>query len=246
MPAGKYYKKKSNKPTKKKYRKKISAARQPFVEQKRRSSTGTITLNDTSTTLVPDSFEFTEQGDTAHTISGRWIYSKWINMNVLYDFTDVETDTIPQSYRVIQGWCKSNLNPTPILAGAGVLDPAALGSHVKGILDLAYQTPLDFGDKKRIQIIKDYTLMSTPLLLLEGASGHKVFRKNVTANYKWNIQRKIRYNHQTFGTPGVPYMQCNMGNWIPFIHFIRNPTGATASATYPKMHQKSIHYFTDS
>jgi hypothetical protein len=249
MPARKNYKKKPR-PTRKNQRKKQAIMRMPFVEQKRRESTGYFNLNSTATTWIPDAFEFTEQGDTAATISGRWLYSKWLTVNALFDFTGNTTDTVPLSYRVMHGWCKVNLNPNPTEASPGPinLDPVALTTHVGAILNAAYEKPLAFGDMRRIKLLSNQYINSNPRILEKDVAGSfvpQVFRANQIKKYKWTIQRKIRYNHMTFGDPETPYMQCNSGNWVPFIHFIKNPTGATPSAAFPKFSHNSIHYFTD-
>jgi hypothetical protein len=176
------------------------------------------------------------------------LYSKWLTVNALFDFNANTTDTVPLSYRVIHGWCKVNLNPNPLTSGPIELDPAALTTHVAAILNGAYEKPLAFGDQRRIKILSNKYINSNPKILekeVAGAFTPTVFRANQIRKYKWTIQRKIRYNHMTFGDPETPYMQCNSGNWVPFIHFIKNPTGVTPSAAYPKFTHNSIHYFTD-
>lgn len=252
MPAGKKYRyrpRRKAKPTRKKARASQAITRMPFVEQKRREGNGYFNLAANSVTWIPDVFEFMEQGDTASTMSGRWLYSKWVNVNMLFDFSGETTDTVPLSYRVIHGWCKVNLNPMPTTSGPIVLDPLQLQYHVAAILNGAYEKPLAFGDKRRIKILSNRYVNSNPRILEKDVAGSftpTVFRANQVRKFKWTVQRKIRYNHMTHGDPAVPYMQCNSGNWVPFLHFIKNPTGATPSAAYPKMVFNSIHYFTDS
>ena len=250
MPAGKKYRyKRKPRVTRKPQRKKQAVARMPFVEQKRREGNGYFNLNTTSQTWIPDVFEFMEQGDTAATMSGRWLYSKWLNVNMLMDFSSNTTDTVPLSYRIMHGWCKVNLNPMPLTTGPILLDPQALQAHVAAILNGAYEKPLAIGDARRLKILSNRYMNSNPRILEKDTAGTftpTVFRSNQIRKFKWTIQRKIRYNHCEYGSPPVPFMQCNSGNWVPFIHFIKNPTGATPSAAYPKCTFNSIHYFTDS
>ena len=111
MPAKRNYRKK--RPTRKYQRKKIAAARAPFVEVKQKESEGQYSLAAANTTHIPDAFEFMTQGDTSNQMSGRWIFSKWLKQKMLISFTDNNTDHLPITYKMIQGWCKINLNPLP-------------------------------------------------------------------------------------------------------------------------------------
>lgn len=250
----KNYKKKKSKITKKYQRKKMADKRMPFVEQKYKETPNTPagiapTMNLVGQQLlnVPDTFEFMEQGDSSSQISGRWIYSKWLTSKLLIDYTPCTNVPAPLTFILLQGWVKINLNPElPATNTAiGPLPKTSLQSHISKVLASAYEDPLGTGDARRIQIIKKQVLYSRPVTVV-GPDGHsQVHRSNKLIDLKWNVQRKIRYNH-CFEAGPVPYMQCNTGNWVPFICFKRAPTDTVSLSAYPKVHFKHRHYFTDS
>lgn len=258
MPYKRRYPKKKAPITKKYQRKKMAVQRMPFVEQKFKETAEvgspkvapTYSLTQDTNTRIPDVFEFMSQGDTSSTISGRWIYSKWLTTKMMIDFTPCVAEHTPMTFILYQGWCKLNLNPELPIGGGPIpsLSQAELQSHVSKVLGAAYEDPLGTGDARRIQIIKKMYIKSSPRTVVHSAH-EEIFRQNQMVNLKWNVQRKIRYNHCTTGppeTPGTSFMQCNTGNWVPFIMFQRSPTDASPLAAYPLIHYKDRHYFTDS
>lgn len=256
MPYKRKYKKK-NPITKKWQRKKQAVARMPFVEQKYKETpeVGTpavspsYSLTQDTNTMVPDVFEFMTQGDKRDEISGRWIYSKWLTTKMLVDFTPCVSEHTPMTFILYQGWCKLNLNPELPVGGGPIPGVAMtdLQSHVSKVVAAAYEDPLGTGDAKRIQIVKKMFIKSSPRTVVHSAH-EEIFRQNRLVNLKWNVQRKIRYNHCNTGADGsgTAFMQCNTGNWVPFVCFQRAPTDTVALAAYPKVHFKHRHYFTDS
>lgn len=251
MPRPRKYNKNSKKPkiTYKNQRRKQAIARMPFVEQKFKETpqTGagvapTYQLANGIVVNVPDVFEFMEQGDTIDKINGRWIYSKWLTAKMMVDYTQCLHEAVPMSFIMLQGWCKSNLNPgTP---STTPLAQTALQQHVANIVANAYEDPLGTGDAKNLVILKKQYLKSAPRTLVDGSANQTIFRSNKSINLKWTISRKIKYNHQVDAGPH-PYMQCNENNWIPFVAWLRAPTDVHSLAAYPKIHYKYRHYFTD-
>lgn len=255
MPKNKRYPRKSKAPITKKFqRRKMAIKRQPFVEQKYKETANVApgvapTFNLASQTVVnvPDTFEFMSQGDSNSQINGRWIYSKWLTTKMLVDYTPCSNEPIPLTYIMLQGWCKLNLNPDlpNTNVAIGPLVKTALQTHVSKVVASAYEDPLGTGDARRLKIIKRVVLKSEPRTLVQPDGHSTVFRSNKIQSLKWDVQRKIRYNH-CFEAGPLPYMQCNTGNWIPFIAFQRAPTDTVALTAYPKIHFKHRHYFTDS
>lgn len=259
MPRPRKYKKKPR-ISKKYQRKKTTIARMPFVEQKVRETSNTaqgvapiMNLSSNVTVMVPDSFEFMSQGDTASSMSGRWLYSKWLTSKLLVDYQPCIQEMSPLTLIMYQGWCKLNLNPTLPTNGGVIpsLSTTALQTHVAQVFAAAYEDPLGTGDARRLKILRKQVLYSSPRTLVQPDGHSEAFRSNKMINLKWDVQRKIRYNHcQTGPAPGVsgngtPFIQCNTGNWVPFIAFRRAPTDTTALAHYPAVHYKHRHYFTD-
>lgn len=250
----KYKNKKNKKITTKKYRAKKAVVRQPFVEQKYKETPNTagglapsFTLNSGFVVQIPDSFEFMEQGDASNQISGRWIYSKWLTTKMILDYTPCLEQPIPMSFIMRTGWCKLNLNPQLPTSNIpiGPLSKTALQDHVAHVLSSAYEDPLGTGDARRLVITQEKFIHSNPKTIVKPDGHSEVFRSNKKLQCKWTVQRKIRYN-KCFETGPVPYMQCNTGNWVPFISFQRAPTDPVVLTAYPKVHYKHRHYFTDS
>lgn len=256
MPKNKRTRRKNNKaPITKKYqRKKMAISRMPFVEQKYKETANvgagiapTFNLGAQLVVNVPDVFEFMSQGDTASTISGRWIYSKWLTTKMLIDYSPCSNIPNPLTFIMLQGWCKLNLNPElpNTNTAIGPLLKTALQSHVSKIVASAYEDPLGTGDSRRLKILSKRILVSKPVTVVAQDGHSQVHRSNKIQQVKWTVQRKIRYNH-CFEAGPLPYMQCNTGNWVPFIAFQRAPTDTAVLAAYPKVHFKHRHYFTDS
>jgi len=250
MPRRKNYAKKKPRITKKPQRKKMTIARQPYVETKFVESEGSYNLNGTGSVHVPDCFEFATQGDRRDQIQGRWIFSKWMTQKMLINFTPCVAEPYPMSYTMIHGWLKINLNPTPDpLAPDGPLSVArtALQGHVSSYLRAAYEDPLAFGDTKRIQVLSRKFIHGNPRIITNDGSGTtENFRPNQFHTLKWSPMRKIRYNHCTDPDDGdSPFMQCNTGNWIPFVYFKATPQNVDPR-NYPEIQYSSRHWFTDS
>ena len=150
MPAGKKYRyKRKPRVTRKPYRKAVAASRQPFVEVKAKETESQYALSNAMVVHIPDAFEFMTQGDASNQISGRWIFSKWLKQKILLDYTDNNTDTLPVTYKMVQGWCKINLNPMPDVTtpqGPLPVEQTALQEHVARYLLAAYEDDLAFGD----------------------------------------------------------------------------------------------------
>lgn len=255
MPARKGYRKRPRKqpPVKRKYqRKKVAKTRQAFVEQKYKETPEVanvapfFNLTNDGICVVPDVFEFMSQGDARDQMSGRWIYSKWLTSKMMIDFTPCVAETVPMTFVLYAGWCKLNLNPELPHGGGPIihLPKLSLQQHVAKVLAAAYEDPLGTGDARRIQLIRKQFIKSSPRAIV-GGSTTETFRQNKMINLKWNVQRKIRYNHCT-DTDDSTYMQCNTFNWVPFIFFMRAPTDSVSLSAYPKVHYKHRHYFTDS
>lgn len=246
--------KKTKKPVTKKYqRKKMAIQRMPFVEQKYKETPANpaplMHLANGVTVMVPDSFEFMEQGDQINQMSGQWIYSKWLTTKMIVDYQPCVTDATPMSFILIQGWIKNNLNPLQEVTPVTPLSTTALQQHVANIVSKAYEDPLGTGDARQIKVIKKINVVSNPRTLVNAAGVQKINRQNKLINLKWNVQRKIRYQRQfTIDEHGahIHYMQCNTKNWIPFIAFQRAPTDVSPLSAYPQVHYKNRHYFTDS
>lgn len=250
MPAGKKYryKRRRNRITKKPQRARTAAARQPFVEVKQKESESQYSLSSIMTVHIPDAFEFMTQGDASNQMSGRWIFSKWLKQKILVDFTDNNTDTLPVTYKMVQGYCKINLNPLPDPAnpqGPIPVTTAALQEHVARYLLAAYEDDLAFGDKRRFKIMKTKYVTSNPRILEQPDGTAICFRQNLRFNFNWDIMRKIRYNACTDPVSHTDFFQCNTRNWIPFVMWHKNPAGNTESGSYPTITQTSKHWFTD-
>lgn len=243
-----YRKKYNKKPTRKYQRKKTAAARAPFVEVKQKESEGQYSLAAVNTTHIPDAFEFMTQGDTSQDMSGRWIFSKWLKQKMLINFTDNSTDHIPITYKMIQGWCKINLNPLPdptTPQGPLPVTTTALQEHVSRYLNAAYEDDMAFGDKRRFQILKTKFIHSSPRILEDAGGSPVVFRQNIRINLNWTPMRKIRYNACTDPASHTDFFQCNTKNWVPFVFFQKNPAGNTPSTSFPTISHTTKHWFTD-
>ena len=187
MPKGKY-KRKPRKVTRKPYRKKMAMLRQPFVEVKQKESEGQYALASTNVLHIPDCFEFMTQGDASNQMSGRWIFSKWLKQKILIDYTDNNTDHLPVTYKMIQGWCKINLNPLPdptTPQGPLPVTTTALQEHVHRYLVAAYEDDLAFGDKRRFKILKTKFITSNPRILEQTDGTAVCFRQNIRMNLTW-------------------------------------------------------------
>ena len=136
-------------------RKKMAKSRMSFVEQKFKETPeinagGTMVspvfaLSQDTSVVVPDVFEFMEQGDTVDKISGRWIYSKWLTSKLLVDFTPCVQEHTPMTFIMLQGWCKVNMNPLLPVGGGRIpsLSKGALQQHVLNLVANAYEDPRD-------------------------------------------------------------------------------------------------------
>ena len=206
--------KRSRKPrlTSKPERKMVELARQPYVETKYKESEGNYNLISGATTHIPDCFEFMEQGDTRSTISGRWIFSKWLTQKLMIDFTPCVDEPHPITYTLMHGWLKINLNPQPdptTPQGDIPVEETALQAHVSNYLRAAYEDPLAFGDKKRIKILSKRFIRGDPRIITNDGSGTtENFRQNQLHTLKWTPMRKIRYNH-CVNANGDKFMQCS-------------------------------------
>jgi hypothetical protein len=225
----------------------MSAMRQPIVECKYSETEGDYNLINGNSTHIPNCFEFATQGDGRGDITGRWIFSKWLTQKLLIDFTPCADIAIPVTYNLIHGWLKLNLNPEPNLAtpeGPFLIEQGDLQEHTAKYLQAAYEDPLAFGDKKRIKILGKKLIRGNPRVV-EDANGRNLnFRQNQLITLKWTPMRKIRYNHCK-DEDNVTFMQCNTGNWVPFVFWQQNPQTTTLAA-YPYIKHSSRHWFTDS
>lgn len=248
MPAGKKYRyKRKPRITRKPYRKAMAQARQPFVEVKQKETEGQYALSATNTLHIPDAFEFMRQGDSSSEMSGRWIFSKWLKQKMLIDYTDNNTDHLPITYKMIQGWCKINLNPLPDAStpeGPLPVEQTDLQTHVSKYLNAAYEDDLAFGDKRRFKILKTKFIASNPRILEQSDGTAVCFRQNLRINLTWTPMRKIRYN-ACVDNAGATFFQCNTKNWVPFVYFQKNPAGNTPSTSFPVITQTTKHWFTD-
>jgi len=233
--------------TRKPQRKMQSSARAPYVETKFKESEGNYNLIAGATTHIPDCFEFMTQGDSRSQISGRWIFSKWMTQKLMIDFTPCVDEPYPLTYTLMHGWLKINLNPQPdptTPEGPLPVETTALQSHVSNYLRAAYEDPLAFGDLKRIKILSKKLIKGNPRIITNDGSGTtENFRQNQLHVLKWTPMRKIRYNH-CVNDDGDAFMQCNTGNWVPFVFFQQNPTN-TDPRHFPQIRYSARHWFTD-
>lgn len=250
MPRKKGYKKKPR-VTRKPQRIARVMSRQPYVETKFKESDVTYNLSG-AVTHIPDCFEFMEQGDLRSQITGRWIFSKWMTQKLLIDFTPCVTEPYPITFNMMHGWLKINLNPQPDPANPSGPLPVAqteLQAHVSNYLRSAYEDPLAFGDTKRIKILSRKFIRGNPRIITNDGSGTtENFRQNQYHVLKWTPMRKIRYNHcveEVQGGDDVEFMQCNTGNWVPFVYFHMNPQNANVR-NFPQIKASTRHWFTDS
>lgn len=247
MPYKRKYNKKK-KPTTKNQRRNYAKTIQPYIEIKNKETEGQYALSSTNLVHIPDCFEFMRHGDTASSMDGRWIFSKWLKQKMLIDWTDNNTDHLPVTYKMTQGWCKINLNPLPDVTTPQNPIPCeqdALQQHVFRYLVAAYEDDLAFGDKRRFKIIKTKFIHSNPRILEQTDGTAVCFRQNIRLNLEWTPMRKIRYN-ACVDAAGTSFMQCNTKNWVPFVFWQKNPAGNTESGSYPVITQTSKHWFTDS
>ena len=234
--------------TRKPQRKSQVLVRQPYVETKMKDSAGAYNLNSGSSLHIPDCFEFMEQGDLNYQITGRWIMSKWLTQKMVIDFTPCVSEPYPMTYTMIHGWCKINLNPdlddtNP--QGPIPVEMDALQTHVSKYLRAAYENPLSFSDKRRFKILSQKYITGNPRIITNDGSGTtENFRQNQYHVFKWTPMRKIRYNH-CIAADDTTFMQCNTGNWIPFIFFNQTPTD-NDPRNFPQIKYATRHWFTDS
>ena len=250
MPKKQNYKnKKSNGKPKKKnynYKKSKTAQRSDFVEQKiNQTPERQFTLNGAGSLIVPDCFEFAVQGTAQNQISGRYLFSKWLTMKCLIDYTTIKHEPLPMSYVITQGWCKVNLNPTPpATPGAPFdLETNALQNHVASYFERGYSNVLGNGDVRNIQIIKQFKVNGYGIELTDTDGSKITMRQPKLLKFKWSPMRKIRYQHCKDATNHT-FLQCNQENWIPFINFQYSALPHTGEH-YPTVNVISTHYYTD-
>jgi len=246
------------KPIRKAQRKTRAKARMPFVEQKQKdekidSFNLTTILDQGGYVYVPKNFTQLTQGDTMDSMSGRWIFSKWIATKMTMSFDQMSGYNYPFNLRCRYGWIKLNLNPSTS-AGGIIPTPLAveigdLEAHVLNVLKQSYDPTALLPQKARdVLLLGDFLVKNNPRIL-EGSSGAiTTFRNDKHLSFKWSPQRKIQYQKCQNGA-GTQFFECNQKNWIPFVQFLHVPAGnedAPRADELPKLAIGTRHYFTDS
>lgn len=257
MPRRKNAKRQPRKPIRKYQRKTRAKSRMPFVEQKQKdellsSATMDTLLQPGGKVYVPKNFTQLTQGDTMDSMSGRWIYSKWISSKMTMSFDQMSGYNFPFNIRCRYGWIKLNLNPATGLSVSGAqplaLEVGDLENHVLDVLKATYNPSTLLPQKARdVLTLGDFTIKNNPRIL-EGASGDiTTFRNDKHLTFKWSPQRKIQYQ-KCENSAGQQFFECNQKNWIPFVQFVHVPAGnedPPRENELPRLAVGTRHYFTD-
>ena len=258
MPRRKNAKRQPRKPIRKYQRKQRAKSRMPFVEQKHKDELIASTTMDTllqsgGLVYVPKNFTQLTQGDTMDSMSGRWIYSKWLSTKMTMSFDQMSGYNFPFNIRCRYGWIKLNLNPSTS-AGGVIPTPLAveigdLEAHVKNVLKQSYDPTTLLPQKARdVLLLGDFLVKNNPRILESGAGDITTFRNDKHLTFKWSPQRKIQYQ-KCQNAAGTQFFECNQKNWIPFVQFVHVPAGnedPPRDNELPRLAVGTRHYFTDS